>query len=381
MAIDSPVGLQIGRRPKTTKGTVKVEVDKGWLRLRFSQQGKRHTFALGLPDSKTNRILAEQKALQIQKDVEAGHFDDSLARYKPERQKNIEQEDKLSAIALFRDFSDYKAKGVTPKTMEKYRATLNYVEQFFQGVTAQAVTEEEVEAFVRWQKRKNLSEAQIKRRLEELEACWNWHHMSDNPWKAISDRIKVPPKQRPKPFTKEEIDAIIRGFSEDQDYAFYTDFVRFLFWTGCRTGEAIGLRWKHLGDDCLTIWIGEILTRRVLRPAKRNKDRSFSLNSKVQALLLSRKPQDAKPDDLVFPSPEGVGIDDHNFSQRIWRKMLKRLSIPYRKFYNTRHTYISHVLQAGMNPILVAEIAGHDVETLLRCYAGVVSHRLSLPEI
>jgi integrase len=285
MTTNSTGNRQIGRRPKVTKGTVKVEVDKGWLRLRFSHQGKRYALALGLPDSKTNKILAEQKALQIQKDIEAGHFDDSLARYKPEKQIGQTREDKLSAIALFRDFTEHKAKSVTPKTMEKYRATLNYVEKFFEGAAA-SITEAEVESFAKWQKRRDLSEAQIKRRLEELEACWDWHRMSENPWKAVADRIKVPPKQRAKPFTKEEINAIIQAFSEDPDYCFYTDFVKFLFWTGCRTGEAIGLRWKHLGEDCSTIWIGEILTRRINRPAKRNKDRTFALNAKVRALLL-----------------------------------------------------------------------------------------------
>lgn len=96
--------------------------------------------------------------------------------------------------------------------------------------------------------------------------------------------------------------------------------MKFLLWTGCRTGEAIGLRWRHIHDDCSVIWIGEILTRGKQRPAKGNKKRELALNSKTKELLLNRKPKDAQPDDLVFPSPKGTGIDDHNFSQRIWKK-------------------------------------------------------------
>ena len=238
-----------------------------------------------------------------------------------------------------------------------------------------------LEAFVKWQTVKGLSESQIKRRIEELKACWNWHEASHNPWSTVAKRIKVPPKQKPKPFTKQEIDVIIKAFTEDKCYCFYLDLVRFLLWTGCRTGEAIGLRWKHLHDDCSSIWIGEILTRGKQRPVKQDKDRSFALNSKVQELLLNRKPQDAQPDDLVFLSPEGVGIDDHNFSQRIWRKILERSSIPHRKFYNTRHTFTSHALESGMNPVLVAEITGHsDVKTLYTSYAGIVNSRPTLPD-
>ncbi len=50
----------------------------------------------------------------------------------------------------------------------------------------------------------------------------------------------------PKPFTSEEIKAIIQGFEQDRYYSHYAGFVEFLFGTGCRTGEAIGLCWKHL---------------------------------------------------------------------------------------------------------------------------------------
>ena len=75
MTPNSNIGGQTGRRQKAAKGTIKIEADKGWLRLRFTYQGKRKALALGLPDSKANRIFAEQKACQIEKDIYAGHFD------------------------------------------------------------------------------------------------------------------------------------------------------------------------------------------------------------------------------------------------------------------------------------------------------------------
>lgn len=175
--------------------------------------------------------------------------------------------------------------------------------------------------------------------------------------------------------------AIVNAFRQSEYYHRYADFVEFLLSTGCRTGEAIGLRWKHLSDDCSNVWIGEIWTRRKQRPPKTNRDRRFALNAKVQNLLLARKSATAKPDDFVFPSLRGLGIDDHNFSQRVWKKMLKEAGVPYRKLYNTRHTFISHALESGMSPVLIAHITGHNLETLLRHYAGIVNSRPTLPEI
>jgi integrase len=40
----SIIGGQSGRQKKKAKGTVKIESDKGWLRLRFTHTGKRRAF-------------------------------------------------------------------------------------------------------------------------------------------------------------------------------------------------------------------------------------------------------------------------------------------------------------------------------------------------
>lgn len=223
-------------------------------------------------------------------------------------------------------------------------------------------------------------------RLEELEACWNWAIKKllltpDNPWIEVRRRIRVPPKQKPKPFNKEEIRAIVQAFRADRYYSTYADFVEFLFGTGCRTGEAVGLRWKHLSDDCSTVWIGESLSRGIRKSTKTNRARTISLTSKLQQMLLVRRPANLDPDALVFTSPRGGAIDDHNFRNRAWKTVLTRLNIDYRKPYTTRHTLVSHALDLGINPVMVAQLTGHDVKTLYENYAGNVNSRPLLPEL
>jgi integrase len=276
---------------------------------------------------------------------------------------------------------EYKAKGVSPKTMEKYRATLGYVSKFFPDKPVEFLSDKDAEAFSQWQSSQELSNVQVKRRLEELEACWKWHKAEHNPWTECANRIKVPPKQPPKPFTKEEMGAIIQAFRTDKYYYLYADFVEFLFGTGCRTGEAIGLRWKHVSDDCSIVWIGEIVTRGLRKSVKRNRARTITLTPKLQALLLARRPVNPGPGSLVFTSPTGKSIDDHNFRNRAWITVLNSLGIDYRRPYNTRHTLISHALDLGMNPVMVAQLTGHDVETLYQNYAGNVNSRPMLPEL
>lgn len=366
---------------KAAKGTVSVEVWQGRLRLRWRQGGKRYTLSLGLPDSKVNRTVAQQKASQIQLDIISGNFDQTLKKYKP---PTFNQLARISVVALFEKFCEYRSKTISEKTMEKYRATLGYLRRFFEDQQVSTINISKAEKFSEWLTVHKLSPGQCKRRLEEIRACWNWalkqDLVVDNPWTELPRRIKIPPKQMPKPFSKEEVQAIIQGFRTDRYYHHYADYVEFLFGTGCRTGEAIGLRWRHLNDDCSTIWIGESISRGVHKATKTNKARTITLTSKLQEMLLAKRPPIPDPEGLVFTSPKGTTIDDHNFRNRAWEKILNKLDIDYRKPYNTRHTLISHALAQGMNPVEVAQLTGHDVQTLYENYAGCVNSRPRLPE-
>jgi integrase len=371
----------IGRPLKSQKGKVKVENDKGWLRLRFTYLGKRYAFALGYPDTVIGWKLAESKAQQIELDILSYNFDPTLAKYKPRRQVSSHQPDALSVAGLFQQFMDYKTKSLSAKTMEKYRATYNYLLKFFPNKAIASVTESSAEEFVKWQFGKSLSSDQVKRRMEELEACWLWHKIEQNPWKVVGDRIKVPPKQKPKPFTREEMQKILDGFKGDRYYRHYYNFVEFLFGSGCRIGEAIGLRWKHITDDCSQVWIGEQITRGNRKATKTNRARTVTLTPKLQQMLQSRRPAHPNPEALVFTAPKGGAMDDHNFRNRPWKKMITKLGIDYRKPYNTRHTLVSHALDLQMNPVMVAELTGHNVKTLYEHYAGNVNSRPTLPEL
>jgi integrase len=55
--------------------------------------------------------------------------------------------------------------------------------------------------------------------------------------------------------------------------------------------------------------------------------------------------------------------------------------VSYRKPYNTRHTFISHALASGMNPMTIAQMAGHDPEVLFANYAADIQGGLQLPDI
>lgn len=89
------------------------------------------------------------------------------------------------------------------------------------------------------------------------------------------------------------------------------------------------------------------------------------------ALLQATKPEDAQPEDLVFPSPEGKFINFHNFRNRGWATVIASLpAIAYRKPYQTRHTFITLVLENGLEAKDVARLVGNSPEMIYKHYAG-----------
>lgn len=391
----SVIGRQNGRQKKKAKGTVKIESDKGWLRLRFTHSGKRRAFAIGLPDTIINRKFAEQKARQIELDILSSNFDSTLQKYKPQKTKEEIEGESVTIEELLLKFMEYKSNFISsPRSIEKYKTVLTHLKSFnlkgnnstssLANRSASDIKPDYSEQFYQYLSGK-LSPLTLKQSIVRLSACWQWateqEIVESDPWKPLIKRVKVPPKQMPKPFNTEEIKAIILGFEQDRYYSQYVGFVEFLFGTGCRTGEAIGLCWKHLNEDCSTVWIGESLSRGIRKATKTNRARTITLTPKLRSRLLSMKSENLDPEKSVFTSPKGNPIDDHNFRNRAWKSVLSKIGVEYRKPYNTRHTLISHALNQGMNPVEVAQITGHDVQTLYENYAGNVNSRPILPDI
>ncbi len=367
-----------------TGGTsfVRVENDDGRLRLRFTHGGRRYAIAIGLPDSKVNRLVAQQKAAQIELDIASGNFDATLSKYKPP--KTVAQKhEEMSVTGLFKKFMEAQAKAKELRTgsLCRYTATLKHLEKYFRSKSAESVDETCAEEFAGYL-RGQVSVRTAKDYLILVQSCWKWadQRLNDNPWSNVLNKVKPAPNQKVKPFTVTEVQAILDAFKNNRYYRHYADFVAFLFGTGCRFGEAVALKWKHIADDYSTVWIGESVSRGVRKTTKTGKDRTFTLTSKMAVMLKERKPNNCDPESLVFPAPSGKTISDHTFRRRAWKKILTSLGIEYRKPYATRHTAISHALANGANPLAVAETTGHDPQILFKHYASVIQRSAVMVE-
>jgi integrase len=363
---------------------ISIGSNKGWLRLRWQHERKAYSLNVGLLDSPTNRAYAQQIAGRIQFDILGNQFDPTLLKYRPRTlgQKATD----LTVPELFKRFTEhqFKTKGLAPSSRRRYEPIQSCLEQRL-NVPAHQVGDRAAGNYAALLLER-LTARSAKERLWMLASCWDWaqgryHVVDDNPWTAQVQRIKPQPSQKVKPFTATEIKAIIGAFRSSPHYQHYADFVVFLFGVGCRFGEAAGLRWKHVADDLQSVWIGESVSRGHRKSTKTGKARTVILSPMVAKMMSDRAAflkenrhavLNTKPDDLVFPSPKGLAIDDHNFRNRAWKAILGQCHIEYRKPYAVRHSVISHALANGANPMDLAEQTGHDKRVLLSTYAHAI---------
>ena len=371
------------KRSRQSKGTISVEANKGWLRLRWRYQGKRYILYLGLQDDEINRLVAEQRAGAIKLDILSGNFDPTLKKYKSDQQ--IEKS-LISATELFGRFLRYKEETgqVGKNALGKYAGLKTRLEQYFENKLADKITEVDAQGFVQWLlnviKQKPVT---VRERLSMLKACWEWGLGKEliekkSPWKNL--RVKASQGKGAQPFTREECKKILREFKADPYYAYYTDFVDFRLSIGCRPGEAAALKWENVSEDYSMLWITESYSRGEIKSTKTGRNRVFKVPTRIQKMLRDRRPENYKPDDLVFPAKKGGYIDDSDFRNRAWVKVLKKAGIEYRKPYTTRATGTSHMIESDKSVADVAAITGNTPETIYRHYLGSVVNILEVPD-
>jgi len=336
---------------KSKKGTVAIEAKSGYLRLRWRYLGKQYNIYTGLPDEPLSRSVAETKAKTIALDILSGNFDETLAKYKPKKQESKLKE--LATFEIYQSFLEFKRSQVEASTIKKYESLL---EDLKRGLTPENIVQilgvtNNVET--------------VKRKLEWLDQAYRWHDIP-NPFANAKQMLKIPPKLSPRPFSSDEVKLIFEGFREK--YPHYLPYVQFCVSTGARLQEVNNLKWSQISDD---------MTRIQILDHKRGKTRAFRL---PDLAILALQSVD-RSHEYIFTSAEGHQINHGNFRKRYWKDVLDTKKIDYRRPYLCRSTAISHALSKGANPMMVAAVTGHDVQTLYNEYAGFIESSPKMPDL
>ncbi len=364
---------------RSKKGSVQILNRDGLLTLRFSYKGTRHQRAIGLPDTPINRELARRKACEIEFDIASEKFDPTFEKYFPRETTPIARP---TTLELWEKFIDYRISCNTSEESisSRYRPIAANLRRFGKDIETESSALEFVSLLRSRQKprtaNKNLSLLRGFGKWCLSECHWEANHFTPIAALKVGDRI---PEEI---FEVEDIHRLIEAASRDKILLRYRDFIIFLLSSGCRPSEAIGLRWEHVNFRRDEIHICESLSRSAQGGRKRNGTKShtrFIPMSQAIRSMLEGRANGADLEGLIFTSPTGKPIDDHNFSQRTWKRLCEKAGIPYRVPYNSRHSVSNHMLDEGATFHQVAYSLGNSARMISDIY-GRKRQGAKLPE-
>ena len=181
-----------------------------------------------------------------------------------------------------------------------------------------------------------------------------------------------PPSPRKKPMrtlTPSELEVLLGHASSNQFYPVIYTTVS----TGLRQAELLGLMWRSIDLDYLSISVNQVLYKRrgvcqFNEPKTSHSRRRVSMTPKLALFLREYKLErerlyqqlgkELTLDSLVFANVEGKPLDPgvltHNFA-----RIAKRAGLENVRFHDLRHTFASLMLLRGAKPKVISEALGH----------------------
>ncbi len=272
------------------------------------------------------------------------------------------------------------------KDLNLSRQTLS---DHYANLRSQIVSASPLASEISWLLSLEIAPATFNKKLGYLRACGDWAKsqslLSANPWLKVKPRKSS--KEIIKPFSQDEAVRIVAGF--EKTYPAWVSFTKFLFLSGCRMSEAIGLQWKHVDFERGEVCICESLAQckngngyeRERKSTKTGSVRFLKINSELSKLFEQVSSASRNSEDLIFKNPTGTShIDSNNFRDR-WKKVLSAANIPYRRPHIIRHSFASHAIEQGCPLTGVAYLLGHSDTRMVAQTYGHLVNRPSLPQI
>ena len=143
--------------------------------------------------------------------------------------------------------------------------------------------------------------------------------------------------------------------------------------TGLRQAELLGLRWRDVDLDMLSISVSQVLYKRrgvcqFKEPKTEHSRRRVKMTPKLVLFLREYKAdreslswQLGKPltlDSLIFAHADGTPLDPSVLSHDFAR-IVKRAGLEHVRFHDLRHTFASLMLLKGAKPKVISEALGH----------------------
>lgn len=374
-------------------GSIRVRPETGALFMDFKYLGKRLREQTTLPDTPANRKRLQKALDRIEAEIATGTFDyqktfgkslpvNALTAATRRTEPLPEVPSNAKATPAFRDFANQWYAETEITWRRSYRITQRggldkYLIPHFGDKEVGQISKADVLAFratlakVNSRKsQKTLSHRRINAVMKPLRQILN--EAADRfEFKSVFLQIKPLKTKRSEvmPFTMPQVQAILATVRAD-----YRNYFITRFFTGMRTAEVHGLKWKYIDFERRLIQVRESIVLNEEDDLKTDGSlRDIQMSQMVFDALTEQFKSTGDIGDYVFCNQAGQPINNQNFVNRVWTPLLRHLEFEYRRPYQMRHTAATLWLASGESPEWIAMQMGHsNTEMLFRIYSRFI---------
>lgn len=352
----------MGRRSTGT-----VEPLKTAIRLKFTVHGKRSVETLDLPPTPANLKAAARIMANVQASIQAGYY---------RREDHFTAAGRAQTRQTFKEYADewLKTKVIAKSTRDSYKVALSATwNPTFADMALGEIRYSDIRKVIA-ERSKTASGKTINNHMIALRDIFDTA-MKDGIVRADpTDGIKNLKHQSPKadPFDADERRAILAHMAAKFDPQ-VANYFTMAFHTGLRPSEQILLGWPDIDWKRRRARISKARVVGEEKGTKTNTVREIDLNDSVVAALESQKAFTfmKRPEGPIFENPE-TGKPWHDLQvqrKRYFTPTLIALKIRHRDMYQTRHTFATLALMAGIIPTWISKQLGHnDLGMLFKVY-------------
>lgn len=167
-------------------------------------------------------------------------------------------------------------------------------------------------------------------------------------------------KPLPDPLDTEEVDLVLEHIGKKYGEQ-WLNYFEFAFFSGLRPSEQIALQWESIDFRREQARIERARVRAIDKDTKTHTARDIDLQTRALRAITRQRPHSHLIGKHVFLNP----VTGEPFADTaapldvVWKPTLRAIGIRHRDARQTRHTFATMCLTAGMNPAYVSRQMGH----------------------
>jgi integrase len=352
----------------------------GYLYFDFYYQGYRCREHTELKNTPENQKLMKEALSKIEGEIRLGTF--SYRKYFPGSKlaDKFKDETQPKASLLFEEYTNtwYKNNKISwkPSVQRDFRSTLDgHLIPHFKDKPVSEITKWMIKEFrtglseLGGRKDEKMSNKRINNIIQLLRLIINEaaeEHDFSTPFLNLKPLAVTKPDIMP--LSLDEVFLFLKHVQES-----FHDYYIVRFFTGMRTAEIDGLKWKYVDFKSRKILVRTTWQRNQwVTPKTQSSVRDIDMMKIVEEALLKQKAITGDGE-MVFRTKKGNPLEHGNVSKRVWYPTLLKAGLAERTPYQTRHTAATLWLASGENPEWVARQLGHsNTEMLFKVYSKFI---------